>query len=139
MKLKLFIIIVFCFFEFTLSQKKDSTKDETPFNYVEIKEEFDLLVYYTMVNPECATKDKNSYSVIIGTTIIDNYIEKISVLVPCLNNEFQHGDLISIKPIKTPKKNIIYAVRTYSKDGQDISEVFGAEFRAVWGEVSQTL
>ncbi len=109
--------------------------NEERFTYLEIKDEFDLIVDYTMVNPECASKQQNFYSIIIGTTVIGDYIERISVLVPCLGNEFLQGDLISIKPIKTPKKNIVYTIRNYKKDGQEYSDVFGSEFRAVWGEV----
>ena len=109
--------------------------NEERFTYLEIKDEFDLIVDYTMVNPECATKQQNFYSIIIGTTVIGDYIERISVLVPCLGNEFLQGDLISIKPIKTPKKNIVYTIRNYKKDGEEYSDVFGSEFRAVWGEV----
>lgn len=109
--------------------------NEERFTYLEIKDEFDLIVDYTMVNPECASKQQNFYSIIIGTTVIGDYIERISVLVPCLGNEFLQGDLISIKPIKTPKKNIVYTMRNYKKDGEEYSDVFGSEFRAVWGEV----
>lgn len=109
--------------------------NEERFTYLEIKDEFDLIVDFTMVNPECATKQQNFYSIIIGTTVIGDYIERISVLVPCLGNEFLQGDLISIKPIKTPKKNIVYTIRNYKKDGEEYSDVFGSEFRAVWGEV----
>ena len=109
--------------------------NEERFTYLEIKDEFDLIVDFTMVNPECATKQQNFYSIIIGTTVIGDYIERISVLVPCLGNEFLQGDLISIKPIKTPKKNIVYTMRNYKKDGEEYSDVFGSEFRAVWGEV----
>lgn len=109
--------------------------NEERFTYLEIKDEFDLIVDYTMVNPECASKQQNFYSIIIGTTVIGDYIERISVLVPCLGNEFLQGDLISIKPIKTPKKNIVYTIRNYKKDGEEYSDVFGSEFRAVWGEV----
>jgi len=109
--------------------------NEERFTYLEIKDEFDLIVDFTMVNPECASKQQNFYSIIIGTTVIGDYIERISVLVPCLGNEFLQGDLISIKPIKTPKKNIVYTIRNYKKDGEEYSDVFGSEFRAVWGEV----
>jgi len=139
MKSKFLIIFLIIFSGFSFAQQKEESDQEGPFKYLEFKEEFDLLVDYAMVNPECATKDKYSYSIIIGTTVIGDYIERISVLVPCLSNEFVQGDLISIKPIKTPKKNIVYAVRNYTKDGHEISEVFGAEFPAIWGEVSAVL
>lgn len=112
-----------------------SNEEEQSFEYVEIKGEIDFLVDFTMINPECATKDQNFYSIIIGTTIVDDYLERISVLVPCLSNEFVKGDLISIKPIKTPKKNIVYAIRSYLKGDEEITEVFGSEYRAIWGEV----
>jgi len=135
-----FLFILFIIYSgFSFAQQKENANQEGPFKYLELKEEFDLLVDFAMVNPECATKEKYSYSVIIGTTVIGDYIERISVLVPCLSNEFVRGDLISVKPMKTPKKNIIYAIRNYTKDGHEISEVFGAEFPAVWGEVSAVL
>lgn len=121
------------------SQKKDNPKEDSPFTYLEIKEEFDLLVDYAMVNPDCATKDQYYYSLIIGTAVIGEYIERISVLIPCLGNEFIKGDLITIKPIKTPKKNIVYAIRTYQKGSEEVTEVFGAEFKAIWGEVVNIL
>jgi|SRR5690606_23208508 len=132
-KFKFSLILILTLISFSFSQ--ETKENQEPFNYVEIKEEFDLIVDFAFVNPECATKDQNFYSVIIGTTVIGDYIERISVLVPCLENEFLQGDLVSIKPIKTPKKNIAYLTRNYKKDGQEYSDVFGSEFRAVWGEV----
>jgi len=139
MKPRLLVTIFLCLSGIIFSQEKPSDSNEGPFTYLELKEEFDLLVDFTMVNPECATKGKMSYSLIIGTTVVGDYIERISVLVPCLSNEFVQGDLISIQPIKTPKKNIVYAIRTYEVEGQEISEVFGTEFKAIWGEVSAVL
>ena len=121
------------------AQEKENPEEIAHFTYLELKEEFDLIVDFTMVNPECATKQQNFYSTIIGTTIVEDKIERITVMVPCLGNEFMQGDLITIKPIKTPKKNIVYTVRNYKKDGQDFSDVLGSEFRAVWGEVVKVL
>ena len=132
MRFKFSLILFFSAMMFGYAQEQPN---EERFTYLEIKDEFDLIVDYTMVNPECASKQQNFYSIIIGTTVIGDYIERISVLVPCLGNEFLQGDLISIKPIKTPKKNIVYTMRNYKKDGQEYSDVFGSEFRAVWGEV----
>jgi hypothetical protein len=78
--------------------------------------------------------------VIIGTTVVDDYLERISVLVPCLENEFVAGDLISIKPIKVPKKNIVYQYRTFQdKEGNDVTQLFASEFRAIWGTVKEVL
>lgn len=133
MKAKCSFIMLLIAVALVFSQEKP--QEEGFFKYVDMQEEFDLIVDFTMVNPECATKQQNFYSIIIGTTVVENYIERISVLIPCLGNEFVQGDLISIKPIKTPKKNIVYTMRNYRKDGQEYSDVFGSEFRAVWGEV----
>lgn len=137
MKAKILIILLF-FFGLSFSQNKE-VEDNNPFTYLDIKEEFDLLVDYTMVNPECASKNSYPYSVIIGTTVVGDYLERITVLIPCLSNEFLAGDLITIKPIKTPKKNIVYAIRSYMSGDVEISEVFGVEFRAIWGEVVAVL
>ncbi len=133
-----FLMLMGCLI-FTSAQQNESVDDTPKFTYLDIKEEFDLIVDFAMVNPECATKQQNFYSIIIGTTIIEDHIERISVLIPCLGNEFVQGDLITIKPIKSPKKNIVYTVRNYTKDGQEFSDVFGSEFRAIWGEVVDVL
>ncbi len=138
MKTKIFFLFLFVWIGFSFAQEKTESAEE-PFTYLDLKEEFDLVVDFTMVNPECATKQQNFYSTIIGTTIIEDKIERITILVPCLGNEFIQGDLITIKPIKTPKKNIVYTIRNYKKDGQEFSDVFGGEFRAVWGEVVKVL
>lgn len=139
MKSKFFLILLLTGLSFGFSQQKDGNEQENPFTYLEMKGEFDLLVDFSMINPECASKNSNPYSVIIGTTVVGEYIERITVLVPCLSNQFMQGDLITIKPVKTPKKNIIYTVRTYTRDGEEVSEVFGAEFKAIWGEVAAVL
>ncbi len=138
MKIKFSFLFLFFFIFFSFAQEKAEISEEH-FTYLDIKEEFDLVVDFTMVNPECATKQQNYYSIIIGTTIIEDKIERISILVPCLGNEFIQGDLITIKPIKAPKKNIVYTIRNYKKDGQEYSDVFGAEFRALWGEIVNVL
>ncbi len=138
MKAKIAFLFLFVWMNFSLAQEKAENPEE-PFTYLDLKEEFDLVVDFTMVNPECATKQQNFYSTIIGTTIIEDKIERISVLVPCLGNEFIQGDLITIKPISTPKKNIVYTIRNYKKDGQEFSDVLGSEFRATWGEVVKVL
>ena len=132
MRFKFSLILLFSVVTFGFAQEKSS---EQPFDYLNIKQELDMIVDYTMVNPECATKKQNFYSVIIGTTVIGEFIERISVLVPCLENEFIQGDFITVKPIKTPTNNIIYITRNYEKDGQQITDVFGSEFRAIWAEV----
>ncbi len=138
MKTKISFLFLFALMIFSFAQEQTEIPEE-PFTYLDLKEEFDLVVDFTMVNPECATKQQNFYSTIIGTTIIEDKIERISVLVPCLGNEFIQGDLITIKPIKTPKKNIVYTIRNYRKDGQEFSDVLGSEFRATWGEVLKVL
>ncbi len=138
MKTKISFLFVFALMVFSFAQEQTENTEE-PFTYLDLKEEFDLVVDFTMVNPECATKNQNFYSTIIGTTVIEDKIERISVLVPCLGNEFLQGDLITVKPIKTPKKNIIYTIRNYRKDGQEFSDVLGSEFRAIWGEVIKML
>lgn len=131
---------LFLLFSGLLFSQENNPESEMPgFTYLDIKEEFNLLVDYSMVNPECADKGHNFYSIIIGTTVIDDTLERISVLIPCLGNEFIAGDLITIKPIKTPKKNIVYAVRTFTQDGVEYSELFGGEYRAIWGEVGEVL
>lgn len=139
MKSRLFLMLILSCLSFGFSQQTETAEKENPFNYIEMKGEFDLLVDFSMVNPECASKNSNPYSVIIGTTVIGDYIERITVLVPCLSNQFIQGDLITIRPLKTPKKNIVYTVRTYNKDGKEVSEVFGTEFKAIWGEVAAVL
>ena len=132
------LVLIFSWINFSFAQEK--TDEETSyFTYLDLKEEFDLVVDFTMVNPECASKQQNFYSTIIGTTVIEDKIERITVMVPCLGNEFVQGDLITIKPIKTPKKNIVYTIRNYKKDGQEFSDALGAEFRATWGEVVDVL
>lgn len=138
MKIKIAFLFLFIGMSISFAQEKKGNPEE-PFIYLDLKEEFDLVVDFTMVNPECATPQQNFYSTIIGTTIIEDKIERISVLVPCLGNEFIQGDLITIKPIKTPKKNIVYTIRNYRKDGQEFSDVLGSEFRATWGEVVKVL
>lgn len=139
MKSILALILMICFFGVSFSQEKMTGEQDNPFTYIDLDSEFDLLVDFSMVNPECSSKNSNPYSIIIGTTVVGEYIERISVLVPCLANQFVQGDLITVKPIKTPKKNIVYTVRTYTKDGKEVSEVFGAEFKATWGEVVSVL
>jgi len=138
MKIKISFLFLFALMIFSFAQEKTESPEE-PFTYLDLKEEFDLVVDFTMVNPECATKQQNFYSTIIGTTIIEDKIERITILIPCLGNEFIQGDLITIQPIKTPKKNIIYTIRNYRKDGQEFSDVLGSEFRATWGEVVKVL
>lgn len=136
MKLKFFIFIFFGCLTIAFSQEAifSENENEIPFKYLQLEEEFDLIVDFTMINPECATENQSFYSLIIGTTVVGDYIERISVLVPCLSNEYLKGDLIAIQPIKTPE-NVVYAIRSYLKDGEEIKEVFGSEFRAIWGEV----
>lgn len=120
---------------FSYGQESKELKDQEPFQYLDLKEEFDLLVDFTFVNPECATKKEVYYSIIIGTAVVGDQLERISVLVPCLSNEYVRGDLIEIKPIKAPKGKIMYTIRTYQKGDEEIAEVFGSDFKAVWGEV----
>lgn len=135
MKFKFFLFLFIGYLTFGNSQEVISpNSEEISFNYLNLEEEFDLIVDFTMVNPECATEEQAFYSLIIGTTVVGDYIERVTVLVPCLSNEYVKGELITIKPMKTPE-NVVYAVRTYLKDGQEIREVFGSEFRAIWGEV----
>lgn len=122
-----------------VAQTDSAPAPRSDFIYLNLKGEFDLLVDYSMVNPECADKHRNLYSIIIGTTVVGDNLERISVLVPCLSNEFVAGDLIVVKPIKTPKKNIVYAIRSFTQDGVEHTELFGAEYRAVWGEVVDVL
>lgn len=137
MKLKLFFIAIIGFFSVLKAQE---VPENNTYTYLDLTEEFDLLVDYTLVNPECTNKKENHYSVIIGTTVVDDYLERISVLVPCLENEFIAGDLISIKPIKVPKKNIVYQYRTFQdKEGNDVTQLFASEFRAIWGTVKEVL
>lgn len=135
MKVKLSILFVFSCFILSFSQEKSAVEPAQSFKYLEINEPFDLLVEYAMVNPECATKKQIHYSIIIGTTVIGDYLERVTVLIPCLGNEFLKGDLIEIKPIKTPTKNIVYLTSPYQTDS---SILLGAEFPAIWGEVSKT-
>lgn len=136
MKFKLFLVLCFAWMSIAFSQETTDTNDEQiPFNYLNIEEEFDLIVDFTMVNPECASEDQWFYSIIIGTTVVGDFIERVTVLIPCLGNEYVKGELLTIKPLKTPEENVVYAVRTYLKDGEEIREVFGSEFRAIWGEV----
>jgi len=136
MKFKFFVFTFLSCIAIAFSQEiiSPDNKEEIPFNYLNLEEEFDLIVDFTMVNPECATEEQAFYSLIIGTTVVGDYIERVTVLVPCLSNEYVKGELITIKPMKTPE-NVVYAVRTYLKDDQEIREVFGSEFRAIWGEV----
>lgn len=137
MKLKFFIAVLFSgIFGFSQSIP---TNPDLPYDYVEIKEEFDFLVDFTFVNAECATDEISFYSVIIGTTVIGDSIERITVLVPCLGNEFKQGDLITIKPLKTPSNTIAYLSRTYLQDDEEIVQVLGSEFRTIWGEVIHVL
>lgn len=131
-----------CFMLGWISFAQDKPKTEEPkevFKYLDLKEEFDLLVDISIVNPECATKKVHYYSLIIGTTVVDDSIERISVLVPCLSNHFVQGDLITIKPIKTPKSDIIYLSQIQKKGEQEVEIILGTEFRAVWGNVVKVL
>lgn len=125
---------------FTLIFSIGFLKAQESYTYLDLKEEFDLLVDYTMVNPQCASKKEKHYSVIIGTAAVGDYLERITVLIPCLENEFVAGDLISIQPIKTPKKNIIYQYRTLrDKEGNEVERLFASEFRTIWGNVKEVL
>lgn len=139
MKKLFFFLILICQVGILAAQNQDNSAETQVFNYLELKEEFDLLVDVSIVNPECATKKINYYSLIIGTTIIDKKIERISVLVPCLSNQFVQSDLITIKPIKTPKSDVAYLTVTQQENGQMVDKVYGAEFRAVWGNVVKVL
>lgn len=130
MKLRFLSILLTVFFVTGFAQENSE-----PFQYIEMKEEFDLLVDFTMVNAECATESQIFYSVIIGTAVVGDFIERISVLIPCLGNEYMQGELITVKPIEKPDKNIVYMIQNFTKDGQQQSHLFGSEFPAVWGEV----
>ena len=138
MKTNLLILLFFVGLPFGFSQEA-GTSETTPYNYVEMEKEFDLLVDFSFVNPECADKKINNYSVIIGTTVIGDHIERITVLIPCLGNEFVQGDLITIKSLKTPQKNIAYLSRTFQRGEEEVVQILGAEFRATWGEVIKIL
>lgn len=134
------LFLLFLFMSGTSFAQTDKPENSSGnFTYLDMKGEFNLLVDYSLVNPECADKNRNLYSIIIGTTVVDEAFERISVLIPCLNNEFVAGDLIVVKPIKTPRKNIVYAVRSFTQDGVEHTELFGAEYRAVWGEIVEVL
>lgn len=139
--MKVVFILLFTFFQLGIlsAQNTAETSEKMDFTYLDIKEEFDLLVDVSIVNPECATKKINYYSLIIGTTVIDRKLERISVLVPCLSNQFVQSDLITIKPIKTPKSDIVYLTVTQQEDGQSLERIYGIEFRAVWGNVVKVL
>jgi hypothetical protein len=139
MKGLFFLVLTVCLVGFSSAQENSNKKEEPIFNYLDLKEEFDLLVDVSIVNPECATKKINYYSLIIGTTIIDKKIERISVLVPCLSNQFVQTDLITIKPIKTPKSDISYMSIQQNENGQIIDKIYGSEFRAIWGNVVKVL
>lgn len=139
--MKGYLILLLAFFQFGIvsAQNLNDQTENQVFNYLDLKEEFDLLVDVSIVNPECATKKINYYSLIIGTTVIDKKIERISVLVPCLSNQFVQSDLITIKPIKTPKSDIAYLTVTQQENGQLVDKIYGIEFRAIWGNVVKVL
>lgn len=139
--MKGYLILLLAFFQFGIvsAQNLNDQTENQVFNYLDLKEEFDLLVDVSIVNPECATKKINYYSLIIGTTVIDKKIERISVLVPCLSNQFVQSDLITIKPIKTPISDIAYLTVTQQENGQLVDKIYGIEFRAIWGNVVKVL
>jgi hypothetical protein len=139
MKVTIFFLFFLLPLGFVCSQEKSKEQEKPIFNYLDLKEEFDLLVDVSIVNAECATKKINYYSLIVGTTVINNQLERISVLVPCLSNQFVQADLITIKPIKTPKAEIVYLTKGEEKDGLILESVLGAEFRAIWGNVVKVL
>ena len=138
MKISLLFIFLLGGLHLGFSQEVQNP-ETTPYNYVEMEKEFDLLVDVSFVNPECSDKKVNYYSVIIGTAVIGENIERITVLVPCLGNEFVQGDLITIKSLKTPKKNIAYLNRTFQRGEEEVVQILGSEFRATWGEVIKIL
>ncbi|HUH35619.1 MAG TPA: hypothetical protein VL022_07310 [Moheibacter sp.] len=133
--------LAFCFIGlgFLAQAQEIEAPQEAPqtFEYLDLKKDFDLLVDFTWVNPECSTATDHYYSLIIGTTVIGEYIERISLLVPCLENEFQKGDLLTIQPLPTPQGRIHYVLRTYQIEGEEFQEILGGEFKAVWGKVIQ--
>lgn len=125
---------------FVQAQETEIIPLETPsFEYLDFRKNFDLLVDFTWVNPECSTATDHYYSIIIGTTVVGDYIERISILVPCLENQFQQGDLITIQPLPIPQGRIHYVLRTFEWEGEEVQEVFGTEFKATWGKVVEVL
>lgn len=139
MKIFLSVIFALCLTLNSYSQEAPSKYDTEGFQYMDLKEDFLLLVDMSLINPNCATKAESFYSLIIGTAIVDNYIERITVLVPCLKEELGKGELVFVHPIKTPKGKIIYALRTYLKGDEEVTELFGSEFRTTWGEILEIL
>lgn len=136
----IFILIAFLgSLVFSQAQNPSSGNENSAFTFLSITNEFDLLVDATIVNPECATKKISYYSLIVGTTIIDQKIERISVLIPCLSNQYMNGDLITIKPMKAPKAEIVYLSATQGTEENPTVVIYGAEFRAIWGNVVKML
>lgn len=133
MKKRIFIAFSVLFLT-ACSTSKQAVED--PFyRYITIDGPFDILVFDSYAgNSDCAKGKELEYGVIIGNAVVGERLEPITVLVSCLPTAVEKGEVVSIKPVKPPKKELVYKTMSINND-PTTNAVIGSGFSTVWGEV----
>ena len=133
MKIRIFWTVLMVILASGLS--KAQSVEDSFYTYVTMDEPFDILVFQSVAtDSDCSRSKEQHYGAVIGNAVVGDRLEPLTILVKCLPVAIEKGEVVTIKPIKTPKKSLAYQTASINGD-PTTNEVIGARFSALWGEI----